>query len=951
MKIGYKVKSKLYSNKGLATIIGFNELFNNTYVELVYPNGETISTLADDLIFLNDPVSKLSSNIIDKPEEFLAKYAKTRIESTLTERALISSINYKIQPLPHQLLVVDFVMSRFRPRCLIADEVGLGKTIEAILVYQELKLRGIAKRILIVVPSGLVIQWQEELRLKFSEKFVVFTKDHIRHLKQTHGEETNIWTLADQIIVSIDSIKPYRIGENLESQEEARRLWHNQNVFDDIATAGFDIVIFDEAHKLTKKSDGSESARFKLGKALSDSVPILLLLTATPHQGDEGLFINLLKLIDPVLFKNRNSLKPEIVREVSVRNQKRAVVDFDGNRVFKHRITSIFEIKRTVEQNADELQLYDLVTEYTEKFYNLARRRNDQILIFLIMLYQRITSSSSFAVLSTLKRRKQVLESSDYIKLALFEIESEEFEFADDEILKAKIWERKEDIEAEMVFIDKCISIAEQLTKTFADQKFKELINLIDEIKRREKNPDLKFIIFTEFRATQDAIITYLKKFGYDCAYINGSLSQQEKVDQTEIFKNQLPMLVSTDAGGEGINLQFCHCMINFDLPWNPTRIEQRIGRIDRIGQKKNVLIFNFHLIDTIEDQVRQILEAKLERIKKQFGEDKYADVINLLHDEFSFDKIYLDALRIKDKESKEFEKQAKQIYNRAKEILSKDDLLIPFTKPEDDPNELLNRDCNKLIKSLVFNFLKSKSIELYPYKSGSDMFYFENPFRIEGKGISSYRNIVFDYESAANSEKSEFMNVEHPFIKKIDQELNIDNDYGMVSAFRLKLNKFMGISGFWFNYQLTIRNNIDKKYIIIIPVFMEDDKFCNSRIGNYLSKTNIDKYELIQNLNVTQPIELIEKEAAKIIKQNAMDIFYAKKIEWDDEIENYRKRLEEYFQYKQDALKTIPIENIRKVRVEKNLVEKQKELGGLERKKLIFPKIELLQIAYVEFV
>lgn len=951
MKIGNKVKSKLYAHKGFATIVGFNELFDNTYVELVYAGGETISTLADDLIFLDDPVSKLSSYIIGKPEEFLAKYAKVRIESTLTERALISSINYKIQPLPHQLLAVDFVMSRFRPRCLLADEVGLGKTIEAILVYQELKLRGIAKRILIVVPSGLVIQWQEELRLKFNEKFVVFTKDHIRHLKQTHGDDTNVWTLADQIITSIDSVKPYRIGDNLEPNEKVRRQWHNQNVSDDIATAGFDIVIFDEAHKLTKKGDGSESARFKLGKALADSVPILLLLTATPHQGDEGLFINLLKLIDPVLFKNRNSLKPEIVREVSFRNQKRAVVDFDGKQVFKHRITSIYEIKRTADQNADELQLYDLVTEYTEKFYNLALRRNDQILIFLIMLYQRITSSSSFAVLSTLKRRKQVLESSEYTDYALFEMDDEEYELDDEEIVKAKIWERKEDLEAEMLFIDRCIIIAEQLTKTFADQKFKELINLIDEIKRREKNPDLKFIIFTEFRATQDAIITYLKKFGYECAFINGSLSQQEKVDQTELFKNHLPILVSTDAGGEGINLQFCYCMINFDLPWNPTRIEQRIGRIDRIGQKKNVLIFNFHLVDTIEDQVRHILETKLQRIKEQFGEDKYADVISLLHDEFSFDKIYLDALLIKDKESKEFEKQAQQIYKRAKEILSKDDLLIPFTKSDTDPNELLNRDCNQLIKSLVSNFLKSKSIEMSHYKSGGDIYYFDNPFKTGAVGISTYRNIVFDNESSTNFDKAEFMNVEHPLIKKIQDEINSDIDYGTVSAFRLKLNKFTGICGFWFNYQLTIKNNIDKKYTSIIPVFLEDEKFCNARIGNYLSKINTDQIELIQNLKLTQSVELLEKEAAKIVTENAMDIFYAKKIEWDNEIESYRKRLEEYFQYKQDAINTIPIENIRQVRMEKNQVEKQSELDILERKKLIFPKIELLQIAYVEFV
>lgn len=951
MKIGDKVKSKLYSHKGLATIVGFNEIFDSAYVDLVYPNGETISTVSDDIICLNDPVSKLGSGIIDQPEAFFTKYADARLQSTLTERALISSINYKIQPLPHQLLVVDYVMSRFRPRCLIADEVGLGKTIEAILVYQELKLRGIAKRILIIVPSGLVIQWQEELRLKFNEKFILYNKEFIRTLKQSYGEETNIWTLHDQIIVSIDSVKPYRLSDDTGTEENNRREWHNQYVFEDIAKAGFDVVIFDEAHRLTKKEDGSESARFKLGKSLADSVPILLLLTATPHQGDESLFINLLKLIDPVLFKNRASLIPEIVREVCVRNQKRAVVDFNGKRIFKHRITSIIEIKRTIENNNKELQLYDLITEYTQKYYNYARRQNNQILIFLVMLYQRITSSSSFAVLDTLRRRKEVLINENFLINREISHEMDDYDLDDADIINRRIWDNREDIEAELLFLDQCIAIAEKLTQIYADQKFKELIHLIDEIKLREKHPDLKFIIFTEFRATQKAIISYLQKFGYECAYMNGSLSQMEKVEQTELFKKQSQILVSTDAGGEGINLQFCYCMINFDLPWNPSRLEQRIGRIDRIGQDRNVMIFNFHLINTIEDQVRQILEIKLKRIKDQFGEDKYSDVISLLQEEFSFDRIYMDALLLKEKESKEFEKQANNIYRRAKEILDKDELLIPFSDLQTDPNELLNKDCNLLIKSLVFNYLKSESINILSYKENTDLYYFDNPFRKGEVGLSTYRNMAFDYETANKYEKAEFLNIEHPLIKKITQKMETDTELGLVSAFKLDINKFKGMSGYWFNYKLTIQNNIDKKYITIIPIFMEDKEFCNSRISNYLKNIQVYNSKIIQNFNVQQSMQEIEIAAFENVKNQSMDIFYAKKLEWINEIDAYHKKIDDYYQYKENAIKNIPIDNIRQVRTEKNRQEHQKEINNLERKKIIFPKIDLLQIAYVEFI
>lgn len=950
MKIGDKVKSRPYAAKGVATVVRFNRLFEREYAELLYPNGETLSVTADDLVPVTDPVYNLAGGSVHPPEAFFARYAEARMQSTLTERALVSSINYKIKPLPHQLLAVDFVMSRFRPRCLIADEVGLGKTIEAVLVYQELKLRGIARRILIIVPSGLVLQWQEELRMKFNERFVVYQKDFIRQLKQTYGEETNVWTLHDQIIASIDSIKPYRIKDDLEAGENERREWHNRHVSGDIATAGFDVVVFDEAHRLTKQGDGSESARFKLGKSLADSVPILLLLTATPHQGDENLFLNLLKLIDPVLFRNKSSLQPELVREIAVRNQKRAAVDFEGNRVFKHRITSLIEIRRDEAANADELALYALVTEYTEKFYNLAVRRNDQILRFLIILYQRITASSSFAVLDTLRRRRAVLQSGSLPASPARRWDSEEDELSEEEIIRAVTWEQAEDVQAELAFIDNCIAIAERISRAFADQKFKRLIELIDELKQRERNPELKLIIFTEFRATQAALIDYLSRFGYRCAHINGSLSPEEKVAQTERFKHNADVLVSTDAGGEGINLQFCYCMINFDLPWNPTRIEQRIGRIDRIGQQRDVLIFNLQLVDTVEDRVRSILEKKLELIKTQFGEDKYADVITLLQEEFSFDKLYLDAMLLKDRESSAFEKQAEQIYQRARDILNKDDLLIPFTQPEQDARELLNRDCNHLVSMLVLNYLKTRSIEVTPYRENPQACYFANPFRKDETESATYRHVVFDNEHATAMDKSEFINIEHPLVQAISREIRHDFDYGTSSAIRLQVHKFGGMKGFWFNYQLTIKNNLDKKYIVLVPVFMEDRAFCNTRLSHYLGGLSRFEFELIQNFTPPENLAEIQESAFQEAQKMAMDIFSAKQIEWRGEIDRYSEKLEAYYQYKENAIRNLPIENIRQVRIEKNLQEKQEALEVLERKRIIVPQLDLIQIAYMEF-
>jgi len=206
--------------------------------------------------------------------------------------------------------------------------------------------------------------------------------------------------------------------------------------------------------------------------------------------------------------------------------------------------------------------------------------------------------------------------------------------------------------------------------------------------------------------------------------------------------------------------------MINFDLPWNPARLEQRIGRIDRIGQDHNVIIFNFHLTDTVEDRVRKILEDKLDRIKEQFGEDKFTDVITLLQDEFSFDQIYIDAIRIKDAENKVLNEVAEEIYHRAQRLLEKDELLVPFSNfQKEDAEKYLNTEVNGIIKNLVLNFLHFKNVDVNLYKDESNLCYFTNPFFKQDIGPQTYRNVTFDNVSAFRSEKIEFINLDHPFV------------------------------------------------------------------------------------------------------------------------------------------------------------------------------------------
>ena len=951
MQIGDKVTSKLYAEKGTGTILGFTELFGESYVELLFSDGEKTSTSINDIIFVNTLASRLEDCNLEEPHAFMAKNMALRLKVNLSANKIVTSTNYKIQPLPHQLLAVHFVMDRFQPRSLIADEVGLGKTIEAILLYQEYKLRKMVKKVLIIAPSGLVLQWHEELLSKFDEQFVIYNREYIRTLKQSYGEETNVWTLNDKIIVSLDSVKPQKITNDLEHREQVRRQWHNHHIFEDMASAGFDMVIFDEAHKLSKRGDGSESARYKVGKLLSEAIPVFILLTATPHQGDEHLFVNLLRLVDPVLFADKKILSPALVQEVTVRNQKRAVVDFDGNRIFKHRITSLIEIERTEKENTDELELYRLVTEYTGKYYNLARRTNNQFLILLMILYQRIASSSSFALLQTMRRRKAFLEHDERQLDELETIISDNDEVQDDDLLFQQIADNKEDMAAENVFVDKCIKLTQKITTTFADAKFRKLIEVVDEIKNREDQIDLKFIIFTEFRATQSAIIEFLKKFGYSCSYINGSLSREERIDQVELFRNENQIMVSTDAGGEGINLQFCHCMINFDLPWNPSRLEQRIGRIDRIGQKYNALIFNFHLTDTVEDRVRRILETKLERIKDQFGDDKYTDVLNLLQDDFSFDRIYIDAIQVKEAESKKLNKIADQIFNRAKQIMDKDELLLPFSDFGGNAEEYLNSEVNKIIENLVMNYLKTNQVEVNRYKGEEDLCYFNNPFPDLSTGPITYRNVTFENSNSYKTGKIEFINIDHPLVNNVIRQLDNSASLGAVSAFRLQLNKFSGVSGVWFIYRLEIRNNVDREKTALVTVFMEDADFCNNRISNYLESKMTFDAQIIQNFNCEIDITAFTKGALIEAQEKAGDVFTATKLAWLEETNEYARKTEDYHTFKKNGIQNIRVDNIRESKLISLEKEKERSDAGLLLKRNIIPKLELYQMAFVEFI
>lgn len=964
--IGNTVTSITYLNKGTGTVVNICEVFGEGYADVFFDKTkEKITLPVSELSTLLSPELKFNAQEFSSARMFTLKLLKDQILATISQQGLRSAGNFKILPLPHQLLAVDFVLGQFKPRALIADEVGLGKTIEAALIFEELKARNIAKKILIVAPSGLCGQWQDEMKLKFSEDFALYDKDTVHSLKKLNGEMTNVWTLNDQIITSIDFIKPKRICDELNERTLERRQWHNMHILDAAAEAGFDLVIFDEAHKLTKDMSDNETARFKAGKKLADTTPILLLLTATPHQGDTSKFRNLLNLVDPYLFYKGCEMTPVNVKKVTVRNNKRAAVDFNGNRLFKQRITSLYAIKRDSKDDEIEVQLYDAVTEYVSEYYDMASRDQDRTLMFLLLIYQRMVSSSSRAILkaltnrmNTLKEIKDIADAAHDEMASFNDLDAEDLEelsteeqldqLEKSESLKKTTRNRKY-IEAELDILKQCTELARSASTGRNDTKFRKLLEIIDEFIIRENKPDLKLIIFTEFIETQKYISDSLQSLGYTTTIINGQISADEKIKARNDFQNKAQFLISTEAGGEGINLQFCWVMINYDMPWNPMRLEQRIGRIDRIGQEHDVKIINFQLADTVEQRVRDVIETKLETIKMEFndGEDKLADILSTLQDEFSFEKIYIDAVRKKAASAQQLNEIAEQMYTRAKEIIDSGDLALPFS--DIDTSSISKHELEKdteMVKNLVESYLHAHDRELEQYKTKDHVYYFDDPLTQK-----QVKNVIFDQKTSIEHEDYELLTFTHPYIAEL---LNgLEDALKDVTTTRVTVHeeKFSGVKGFLFNYALIITNNIDgpKKYSI--PVFIDNNNRHNNRISQYFTDaSNLKTSELIAgelNLSIDETIV----NAQLIRDQKAESIFLEHKNDQEELLKEIEEKMKKYFLDKEESIKRIAVDNIRSSRLLDLEQEKQKQHQEMHQRRSFIPSIKCEQIAYMEFV
>lgn len=814
-----------------------------------------------------------------------------------TAGGFLSSLASGIIPLPHQLHVLNRAMETNNIRYILADEVGLGKTIEAGMIIRELKSRGLVSRILVVCPTGLVTQWASEMQEKFHEKFqVILPSDYDTIRRLTDNDD--VYGQFDQVISPMDSIKP--IEKHVGWSEEKVEKYNEERIYS-IINSGWDLIIIDEAHRVAGSS--GEVARYKLGNLLAQASPYLLLLSATPHNGKTEPFLRLIRLLDADAFPNAKSIVREQVAPFLIRTEKREAIDNNGNLLFKNRITHLVTISWD-ERNNLQRELYEMVSSYVAKTYNkaLRNRKKNMCLIFLLIIMQRMVTSSTAAIRQSLERRLNVLLEQRTCVGNLREEDLDELNIEDgvEDALEAISL----DMELEIEELKQIISLAKQAQFQNQDAKVEPLLNEIDAI--LSENRTQKVIIFTEFVATQTYLQELLVNRGYTVTILNGGMSIDERNAAMQEFKTSTSIFISTDAGGEGLNLQFANIIINYDLPWNPMKIEQRCGRVDRIGQQRDVHIYNFIVGETVENRVREVLEEKLSVILKEMGVDKYSDVLDSEVAECDFTDVYMRSVG----HASQVEKNLYPVEAEMKQQLTNAQKYKDVIREEKDLTKLVGTESNFDVDSALRTMLT-----YYECWQGHDP-------------------RLIDRISIADEEITQHLKT----------ELVQDRTAPLMS---IQIDNFPNEEGYFMLWELSISEKESGKRIL--PIFVNSAMVLRPMAGKRIMDVFLDGNSKLRVSSASNVDAEIYSKLEKSCMDFAYDTFVELKEKQMQQNEESFKKYMYALELRQEAAEHIGIENIRRSRLQKLQKEKANIEAQHRKGSQVYPDFRLIMMARLE--
>ncbi|MEA2495913.1 MAG: hypothetical protein QOJ29_3824 [Thermoleophilaceae bacterium] len=832
---------------------------------------------------LDDPLARMEAGTLGTATAFNLRSVAADYWLTNQHSDLVSLSHARVDLLPHQVAVVHRVVSRYPHRFMLCDEVGLGKTIEAAMVIKELRARRQVSRVLILAPSGLQRQWQFELKTKFNERFAIYNKDTLRYLEQKGAE--NAWMDHDSVITSHSwaSWSPERRAE--------------------IAAVPWDMIVVDEAHHARAQRHGNSISRTQLYELVSELIGqpessrrAVLLLTASPMQLEYHELYSLSEMLDPILFASEEDFVDHVTSLAGL-NQLVERIEQDGIPIEEsgrkdmahlvacyldtdtdtalqtltgtsrtelaeslrdhHRLSEVLirnrkkvvggfmprhAVRWQVELTAGERRVQELMDDILDRgFEHAARTRQNTVGFQMVMLQKLLASSSRALLTSLLGRRMRLLGEASSADLGSDAVQTG----LDDDILAADlvrdlgpVWERHTEFD----------DVIAQLQRIEVDSKTHVLENQLSElfaaIASDAQEPEPKVLIFTEFRETQDMLAQRLATLA-DINVFHGQLSVDQKDRAVTAFRDGHgpQVMISTEAGGEGRNFQFCHFLINYDLPWNPMKVEQRIGRLDRIGQKFAVNVFNFHVEGTIEGRILEVLERRINIFEEAVG---------------SLDPILGEAEGDIRKALRLAREQRDAAIERLGHRLERD---IAAAKAAEDQVADLIMDARSFtaaiarkvaqeatpikpdeFETFLLQLLRSVNTYIGPREeTGERPIHFHPPFSIEYPELvqgEEARRVCFDPSINTDSEHVEYLGFGHPIVDRLVAAVIDEKHDGAAACRRLNQMNYPGLQRGWqFNWRVRLAGLRPKEFVL--PVFVGDDGTVQEGTGETLLRSS----------------------------------------------------------------------------------------------------------------
>jgi SNF2 family DNA or RNA helicase len=932
----------------------------------VHTEDEELKTVPADkkgVEALADIDDKIIASQFDTISRFELLKKASKLDLAYRFDRFLSLTGNRIDVTPHQIEAAHEILTSHDHRYLLADEVGLGKTIEAGIVIEELMARGRADRILIVTPASLKMQWQAEMQDKFDQDYVIYDREYIKSIRRGMSED-NVWEYDDLVITSIDFAKREDMLEPLKEVE-------------------WDLAVFDEAHHLTARrdNDGSKNRtnRYKVGEAVSPNTDGLLFLTGTPHKGKPDQFYFMVDLLEQYRFEDENDISPEKLDDLMIRRLKNNpnMVHSDGTPMFPEKEINTLSVEFT---DAED-QLYEDITDYLRNYYRLGEEQESQAAGFSMVIYQKRLVSSIRAIERSLQKRANALEQSgkeglsQVVKSLLDQyrerpetLTEEQRQRVEEELQTVSAEQNPEERQKELEVVEELIDRARAID---VDSKAGKLRDSI--VSLLEEDSDEKVLVFTEYTDT----LEYLRDEvldDFDVAQIYGGLGQATRREQVEKFRNEANIMLATDAAREGINLQFAHIMVNYDLPWNPIRIDQRMGRLHRYGQDQKVSIYNLFVEDTRESEILERLVTKIDRIEEDLGMS--SDVLGMVLDdsELDLEDRIMDAVA-QNESGQEVVEDIDQIIEERKEAVKQvqENFLIEDQFGESELEEVqqliresredrVGQDEVKEMLNLFIGEFDGGIQKTEVSDTGGDLFSIDTPSVIELESDevqSSYSRATFDQETAKENPHVEFMSVNHPMVKSIISYC-LDGDWIDGQTTVKQLTDKSVTPGILCNFRLGYETaDGSEETEEFVPIYVTKDKEFRDEIpetGTDLSPEDAESDPTVQEIaeKADELIEAAEKKAQHQVEQMAEEAEKEKQEAvqikrehaeryFDNAIETWENRLKSYREDKQRG-KDMDV-SIRRANSElEDLREQRKqEFEQLREEESVLPKTKEL--------